>query len=131
MPRTAYRWVHDGSQAIYRDDGSVDYFLGFMTDITERRSAQDQRGVAEERFRTIVEHNPGGDVSGRTAARALRRAPVYTFVSPQINGARLHPGGMDAVPASGCSTPSRRPERRASESDRMAAGERTYRQDYR
>ena len=104
----AYRWVHDGSQAIYRDDGSVDYFLGFMTDITERRAAQDQLRVAEERFRTIVEQTPAVTYQD-ICRRRLRRRPGRNLRQPPHQGtARVHPGGVGA-PASGEGHPSRRP----------------------
>ena len=128
-----YRWVHDGSQAIYRDDGSVDYFLGFMTDITERRAAQDQLRVADERFRTIVEQTPAVTYQEYLQDGVYDGDLVETFVSPHIKGllgytqeewarpgfwrSATHPDDLPLIDA---------------ESDRViAAGERTYRQDYR
>ena len=128
-----YRWVHDGSQAIYRDDGSVDYFLGFMTDITASRAAQHQLRVADERFRTIVEQTPAVTYQEYLNGGVYDGDQVETFVSPHIKGLlgytqeewrrpgfwrqATHPDDLPLIDA---------------ESDRViAAGERTYRQDYR
>ena len=51
-------WVHDTSTPVLGPDGSVEYFLGFMTDVTERKGVEEQVRQAEERFRMIVERTP-------------------------------------------------------------------------
>ena len=51
-------WVHDTSTAVFDADGSLDYFLGFLTDISARRDAEERLREAEVRFRTMVEQNP-------------------------------------------------------------------------
>jgi PAS domain S-box-containing protein len=51
-------WVHDTSTAVMDDDGSLAYFLGFLTDVTGRREAEDRLRNAEQTFRSMVEHSP-------------------------------------------------------------------------
>ena len=51
-------WVHDISTAVLDDEGNLDYFLGFLTDVSSRRDAQERLREAELTFRTMVEQNP-------------------------------------------------------------------------
>ena len=51
-------WVHDISTAVMDDEGNLDYFLGFLTDVSSRRKAEERLREAELRFRTMVEQNP-------------------------------------------------------------------------
>jgi PAS domain S-box-containing protein len=51
-------WVHDTSTAVFDPDGNLAYFLGFLTDISARRDAEERLREAEVRFRTMVEQNP-------------------------------------------------------------------------
>ena len=51
-------WVHDISTAVLDEDGNLDYFLGFLTDVSSRRKAEERLREAELRFRTMVEQNP-------------------------------------------------------------------------
>jgi PAS domain S-box-containing protein len=51
-------WVHDISTAVMDEDGNLDYFLGFLTDVSSRRKAEERLREAELRFRTMVEQNP-------------------------------------------------------------------------
>ncbi|HEX5938487.1 MAG TPA: PAS domain S-box protein [Actinomycetota bacterium] len=51
-------WVHDTSTAVLREDGSLDYFLGFLTDVTSFHDAEERAREAELTFRTMVEQNP-------------------------------------------------------------------------
>jgi PAS domain S-box-containing protein len=51
-------WVHDISTAVVDEDGNLDYFLGFLTDVSSRRKAEERLREAELRFRTMVEQNP-------------------------------------------------------------------------
>ena len=51
-------WVHDISTAVVNEEGNLDYFLGFLTDVSSRRKAEERLREAELRFRTMVEQNP-------------------------------------------------------------------------
>jgi PAS domain S-box-containing protein len=51
-------WVHDISTAVFDDEGELDYFLGFLTDVSSRRDAEERLREAELTFRTMVEQNP-------------------------------------------------------------------------
>ncbi len=53
-------WVHDTSTAVLDEDGNLDYFLGFLTDVGSRHNAE----AASARGRAHVPHDgraePGG-----------------------------------------------------------------------
>jgi PAS domain S-box-containing protein len=51
-------WVHDISTAVLDEDGHLDHFLGFLTDVSSRRDAEERLREAELTFRTMVEQNP-------------------------------------------------------------------------
>lgn len=51
-------WVHDISTAVLDDEGNLDYFLGFLTDVSSRHDAEERLREAELTFRTMVEQNP-------------------------------------------------------------------------
>lgn len=51
-------WVHDISTAVLDADGNLDYFLGFLTDVSSRHHAEERLREAELTFRTMVEQNP-------------------------------------------------------------------------
>ncbi len=51
-------WVHDTSTAVLNEDGELDYFLGFLTDVSSRHDAEERLREAELTFRTMVEQNP-------------------------------------------------------------------------
>jgi PAS domain S-box-containing protein len=51
-------WVHDISTAVLDDEGNLDYFLGFLTDVSSRHEAEERLREAELTFRTMVEQNP-------------------------------------------------------------------------
>ena len=125
-------WVNDTSTSVFKEDGSIDYFLGFMTDITRRKEAEDQVRSAEARFRLIVERTPV--ISYQEPHDGLTYDPndVINYVSPQIEAilgyradewaqpgywlTKVHPDDRDAVLA---------------ESERTTVTGEPYRQDYR
>jgi PAS domain S-box-containing protein len=51
-------WVHDEAVLILDEEGGPLFWQGFFVDVTERRQAEEQVRVAEERFRLLVEHTP-------------------------------------------------------------------------
>ena len=51
-------WVHDNSTAVFDEEGELDYFLGFLTDVSSRHDAEERLREAELTFRTMVEQNP-------------------------------------------------------------------------
>ena len=79
-------WVHDTSTAVMAADGAIDYFVGFMEDISARKAAERQARKAEEELRLLFQHMP---------AIAYREAPTPEgeeydehstpwYVSPQV-----------------------------------------------
>ena len=54
----SYRWIHDTSTPVFREDGTLDHFLGFAIDITAEMHAQEHLRQAEERYRLLVERTP-------------------------------------------------------------------------
>jgi PAS domain S-box-containing protein len=51
-------WVHDTSEPILDPSGDIRHWQGFLTDVTERRRAEDLVREAERRFRDLVEQLP-------------------------------------------------------------------------
>jgi PAS domain S-box-containing protein len=76
-------WVHDTSTAVLRDDGEVDYFQGFMVDVTRRKHAEERLREAEERFRVLVEQMPAVIYTQRVEPGTPRVVGV-DYVSPQV-----------------------------------------------
>jgi PAS domain S-box-containing protein len=51
-------WVKDTSTAVFRDDGSLAYFQGFMIDITVRKTAEERLLHAQKRLEILIDHMP-------------------------------------------------------------------------
>ncbi len=126
-------WVHDSSTAVLDGEGTIEYFLGFATDITVRREAEERLRAAEEQFRMIVEQTPA--ITYQEVLREGMYDPesVVSYVSPRIQqllgytrteweqpgfwAGAIHPDDIGAI---------------REESDRViAAGETSYLQEYR
>ncbi|MGZ5351244.1 MAG: PAS domain-containing protein [Actinomycetota bacterium] len=83
-------WVHDSSIPIFALDGSLEYFLGFTIDITERKLAEERQRATEQRYRDLVERLPAvtylqSVVPGTSVAAAT------TYMSPLIEGMLGYP----------------------------------------
>jgi PAS domain S-box-containing protein len=126
-------WIHDTSTAVFDDAGNIDYFLGFATDVTQRREAEDRLRATEEQFRLIVEQTPGITYQEVLHDGVYDPESIVCYVSPRIEqllgvtpaewkqfgfwSSAVHPDDRQAILA---------------ESGRViAAGETTYRQEYR
>ena len=68
-------WMRESTRAVRDADGRVLQYEGSLEDITERKQAEETLRESEERFRTIVETNPGllmiTDLRGK-----------FTYISP-------------------------------------------------
>ncbi|HEV8564042.1 MAG TPA: PAS domain-containing protein, partial [Actinomycetota bacterium] len=100
-------WLHDVAVFSSLEDDGV--WLGALEDVTERKRAEDERGLAEERYRTLVEQLPTvvyidaiDDVS-----TALYVSPLYEQLTgysteertsdPDLWVKMLHPDDRDRV----------------------------------
>jgi PAS domain S-box-containing protein len=51
-------WVQDTSSPIYDDEGNLEYFQGFLIDVSKRHVVEERLREAQERFRALVERMP-------------------------------------------------------------------------
>ena len=76
-----------------RGDGSLDYFLGFLTDVTSFHEAEERVREAELTFRTMVEQNPAVFYVQEVDPNDPTR-PITTYVGPGHEQLTGHaPGG--------------------------------------
>lgn len=77
-------WLHEEAVLIRRADGTPEYWQGFLLDTTERRKAEEQIRLAEERLRMTVEHTPA--ITYQEGIHGETYDPAGTFVnlSPQV-----------------------------------------------
>ncbi len=74
-------WVHDISTAVLDERGGLAYFLGFLTDVSARRDAEERLRDAELTFRTMVEQNPAVFYVQEIDPDDPTR-PITTYVGP-------------------------------------------------
>ena len=96
-------WVHHESMLIRDDRGEPLFWQGMMSDITERKAAEDALRGAEERYRTLVEQLPAvvyidevDDVAtalyvSPQYARLTGYAPADRLAEPDLWLRMLHP----------------------------------------
>jgi PAS domain S-box-containing protein len=113
-------WVHDISTAVFDPDGELEYFLGFLTDVSARRDAEERLREAELTFRTMVEQNPAvfyvQEIDPEDPARsittyvgpgdeALTGYPAQSYVSdPSLWRRLVHPDDRERVVAADASS---------------------------
>jgi len=83
-------WVHDTSTPVRGTDGKIGYFLGFMTDITQRKTAEERLRSTEERFRVLIEQMPAVTYT-HTVDGTGTRAVAMDYVSPQVESLAGYP----------------------------------------
>ena len=86
----SYRWIHDTSTPMFREDGTLDHFLGFAIDISARMNAQELVRQAEERYRLLVEHTPAVTYT-EAIVDVYEPDAAISYVSPQIEGVLGYP----------------------------------------
>ena len=76
-----YRWIHDRAVLMRDDEGSPRFWHGVATDITDRKEAERNLRLLDERYRTLVEQIPAV-----TFIEDLGGPPDqtwFTYLSPQ------------------------------------------------
>jgi PAS domain S-box-containing protein len=125
-------WIHEEAVYIPPHGEEPAYWQGFMLDVTTAREAEEKIRIAEERYRTIVEHTPVISYQESPVRAPYSEDSTMSYVSPQIEAilgyrpdewetpgfwARvMHPDDLPAVLA---------------ESNRTNETGEPYRQDYR
>ena len=86
------------ANCLRRADGSVDYFVGLVQDITERKRNEEKLRESEKRFRVLVESIPHHVWSFRTDGTLgywNQRLADYTG----LTAGQLKQGGWEALPS--------------------------------
>ena len=101
-------WLHNAARLVRDEDGEPRFWLGIVSDVTERRAAEQQLRDAEERYRHLVEQMPVAVYTDAvdelsTAVYISPRYEELTGYSPEerladpgLWAAILHPDGPRA-----------------------------------
>jgi PAS domain S-box-containing protein len=102
-------WVHDESRAVRDADGRITTWQGVLTDITERKLAEERLRSAQDRLQALIDHIPAA-----VYVEALDADPARFYISPAIHAllgympdewtwtpgfweARIHPDDRERV----------------------------------
>jgi PAS domain S-box-containing protein len=91
-------WVRDTSVPVYGGDGKLEYFQGFLIDVSKHHEAEEQLRVAEERYRQIVEHTPVVSYQEEPSDQLLAVDSSLMYVSPQMEWILGYPSERWAEP---------------------------------
>jgi PAS domain S-box-containing protein len=125
-------WLHDEAVLIRDEHGVPQFWQGFFSDVTERRHAEEQARVAEERFRMIVERTPAityQEVTDET----YDPGSTLIYVSPQIERILGYPAELWSENPGFWLSVTHPDDRKAvlDEGGRTVMSGEPYRQDYR
>ena len=70
------KWVWEHGQGVFAPDGQLLHLEGFITDITERKRADEKLQQTENFYRALIEHAPDGVV--------LIRGQDFVYMSPSV-----------------------------------------------
>jgi PAS domain S-box-containing protein len=87
-------WVHEEAVLVHDEDGQPAHWQGFLLDITERKEAEQRLLLAEERYRTIVEHTPAVTYQEPATGETYDPSTIFTYVSPQIEAILGYPASL-------------------------------------
>ncbi|MFN8222452.1 MAG: PAS domain-containing protein [Gaiellales bacterium] len=106
------RWVNDDAIPEAGPDGAVVAVHGYITDITELKRLEDERRLADERYRTLVDELPaaiyvapatpdGSSIFISKRIEEMLGYPADTWIGPESGafflGTVLHPDDRDRV----------------------------------
>ncbi len=72
-------WVRNQTELVRGQNGEPRFWQGYMIDITERKLAEQLLRDAEDKYRTLVEHNPAVIFTG-----AVDKTSTPTYMSPRF-----------------------------------------------
>ena len=79
-------WVWERGRGIFSDAGQLLYLEGFITDITERKRAEDKLRVAQFQWNQFLEASPDQMWIKDTTGRYVAANKTYYQVEPSANG---------------------------------------------